>query len=107
MSQKFEKCDICDIVLAAQIGSQCDMGGASLDGIFWGEGGRVDCAGLGFHLCCLPRDFGQKTRAGVTLGVPGAGAGAGSPLRILRQIIEQVFGSCQGVGSNGALYQFA
>ena len=83
------------------------MGCFGGDGVFLGEGGRVDSTGLGFHLCCLPRDFGQKTRAGVTLGVPGAGAGAGSPLRILRRIIEQVFGSCQGVGSNGALYQFA
>ena len=26
VSQKFGKCDICDIVLAGQIGSQCDMG---------------------------------------------------------------------------------
>ena len=31
MSQKFGKCDICDIVLAGQIGSQCDMG----DRLFW------------------------------------------------------------------------
>ena len=46
MSQKFGKCDICDIVLAGQIGSQCDMG-RRLSGGAFAKGIRVPASECG------------------------------------------------------------
>ena len=41
VSQKFGKCDICDIVLAGQIGSQCDMSEILFsEGVTGGGGSR-------------------------------------------------------------------
>ena len=46
MSQKFGKCDICDIVLAGQIGSQCDMR-SGLSGGGFAKGIRVPTSECG------------------------------------------------------------
>ena len=73
MSQKFEKCDICDIVLAGQIGSQCDMR-SWLSGGGFAKGIRESGAGVGCH-CTGVRG---RLWAGLSLAhVEGANLGSG------------------------------
>ena len=77
MSQRFEKCDICDIVLAGQIGSQCDMG-SRLSGGAFAKGIRVSGAESGAGMGCHCTGVRGRLWAGLSLAhVEGANLGSG------------------------------